>query len=429
MPRIEISHLGPIRKCDIELNQLNVFTGPQANGKSTVAKSIFFFRTIKETVLNRMIQNTRSPEQLLPLIEKDLRRKFLAIFGSTWGMNSAMHLKYAYAERTYVEVRLEEHWNDPYRNIVQIVFSEPLRDFLLKWNDVVKYEWTIDEKYQLKEQLEELFRDDLTTLYVPAGRSMITALSDQLAALALDGGFRDVDFCTYSYIQNILKLRPIFSEDLRGMLQTKLDTTQDIIDRRVLDFLLSKIDKILHGRYQYQDGAERLFLLDKDFKYYRNRKYVKINFASSGQQETVWILNLLFYYLMEREKVFLIVEEPESHLYPDTQKLMAEALAVFVHAGNHMLVTTHSPFVLGAVNNMLYAGELLDQGSDIPSSISPLSTLLAKQTASYFVKDGRVRDAMEEGLIKNDLIDHVADEINEETEQLMQMKWESEGEG
>ncbi|MFQ7748765.1 MAG: hypothetical protein ACLRJV_16535 [Eubacteriales bacterium] len=39
---------------------------------------------------------------------------------------------------------------------------------------------------------------------------------------------------------------------------------------------------------------------------------MKINLASSCQQEVVWLFNLLFYYLIEQRKVFLIVEEPES---------------------------------------------------------------------------------------------------------------------
>lgn len=50
---------------------------------------------------------------------------------------------------------------------------------------------------------------------------------------------------------------------------------------------------------------------------------MKINLASSGQQEVVWLFNLLFYYLIEQRKVFLIVEEPESHLYPASQQTIS----------------------------------------------------------------------------------------------------------
>ena len=48
---------------------------------------------------------------------------------------------------------------------------------------------------------------------------------------------------------------------------------------------LHLIDKVLRGRYKFNSGEERIEL--------PSDRYVKINFASSGQQESVWILNLI----------------------------------------------------------------------------------------------------------------------------------------
>lgn len=39
--------------------------------------------------------------------------------------------------------------------------------------------------------------------------------------------------------------------------------------------------------------------------------------ASSGQQEAVWIINLLIHYIMSPNPAVIILEEPESHLYSD----------------------------------------------------------------------------------------------------------------
>ena len=44
MEKIIINKLGPIKNCDLNLKDFMVFTGPQASGKSTIAKSIFFFK-------------------------------------------------------------------------------------------------------------------------------------------------------------------------------------------------------------------------------------------------------------------------------------------------------------------------------------------------------------------------------------------------
>ena len=78
----------------------------------------------------------------------------------------------------------------------------------------------------------------------------------------------------------------------------------------------------MNGSYRYTENEERLYLSDG--------KYVKINLASSGQQEVVWLFNLLFYYLIEQRKVFLILEEPESHLYPASQQTISHVLALML---------------------------------------------------------------------------------------------------
>ena len=44
MPQIIINKLGPIDHCELDIKDLMIFTGQQASGKSTIAKSVFFFK-------------------------------------------------------------------------------------------------------------------------------------------------------------------------------------------------------------------------------------------------------------------------------------------------------------------------------------------------------------------------------------------------
>lgn len=46
----------------------------------------------------------------------------------------------------------------------------------------------------------------------------------------------------------------------------------------------------------------------------------------------------------------LILEEPESHLHPRLQRLLAEALILIVRAGGRVMATTHSDFFLNELN-------------------------------------------------------------------------------
>ena len=192
-----------------------------------------------------------------------------------------------------------------------------------------------------------------TSIYIPAGRSMITLLTDQLPVLFSnpDGELPVLDYCTKSYVHRILSRRPELASGLQGLLNHVIENHSRDMYVSLSEHMLCLIKRIIKGEYVFDNGEERLKI--------NNSSYVKINYASSGQQETVWMLNLLFYYLLSPRKCMIIVEEPEAHLYPDSQKYMAEALALFVKAGNKLIVTTHSPYILGEFNNLLYADEII----------------------------------------------------------------------
>ena len=62
-------------------------------------------------------------------------------------------------------------------------------------------------------------------------------------------------------------------------------------------------------------------------------------------------------YLVRAGHLF-ILEEPESHLDPANQRLLARAIAMSVNAGVRVLVTTHSDIFLNQVNNLMQASSL-----------------------------------------------------------------------
>lgn len=73
----------------------------------------------------------------------------------------------------------------------------------------------------------------------------------------------------------------------------KIELTDIKINKENLKQCADLMKQILHGEYRNVDGEERL-QVSQD-------RYVKINFASSGQQEAVWILNVVFYYLLNNQ--------------------------------------------------------------------------------------------------------------------------------
>lgn len=420
MHRIVINKLGPIDQCDFQVENLCILTGEQASGKSTIAKAIYFFRTIKDEIYSITLKKhitSNDNIKIKNLLEKALRSKFLQIFGSSWSMDMNMSMEYYYSENTWVQVALTSNSNQGDTNFIFSKFSQNIYDYIRELDTQL---WGSDfDIKNWRTTLEQLFHDDYESIFIPAGREMITLLTNQLSYIFTvmdDNQKRSIDYCTQSYIEQILRIKPLFESGMRGMYKNKLLLSQDSINKKMLNRIMDVIDGVLKGRYLFVSGEERLVL--------DNHKYVKMNFTSSGQQESMWIFNLIFYYVLENKKTFLILEEPESHLYPEAQKNMAELIALFINAGNSGIVTTHSPYLLGSFNNLFYASYLGKKDlQKVNNVISQEKWLNIDTINALFVSAGSITSILDDMLpmINNEVIDGISTVINEENDALMQI--------
>lgn len=430
MHKLIIHKLGPIQHCELNCSQFMTFTGFQASGKSTIAKAVYYFRTIKNdiySILEDIALNLYSDVDRKNNISKNkyltvfLREKFLRVFGSSWGMDNDMSIEYYYSDNCFVKVNLREESLYPTPNYVWIELCPAIRSFLSDNSlSVDALGVSANEKKRIQQSLAQLFDDNYETVYIPAGRSMITLLSQQMSYIYTtmkDAQKRAIDYCTQDYIERILSLKSEFSDGLSGL--AAYEGSKNNISRSTMMLAMDLIQKILRGRYRFADNEERI-LLDND-------KYVKINFASSGQQEAVWILNLLFYYLVHGTPVNFIIEEPESHLFPESQKYITELIALLFNSDHSVLVTTHSPYVLGTLNNLLYAGNIPKNLKNTASTIIPSAVWIdGKRFSAWFVKDGSIEDCVDQDihLIQNEKLDQISKVINRDFDKLFDLEME-----
>lgn len=428
MAKITINQLGPIQYCNLEIDELMVFTGPQSSGKSTIAKSVFLFKNVKnilvqllrkQHMLNDDAANLTLGMSLKNRLIRELRSNFLQIFGTTWCMSQSMFLKYEYKEDVWIRISLKDDQLSP--NYIWLEFSRKLLDFLGELEErfgagllVLNF----DIQDTLKQTINQFFSDELEIIYIPAGRSMMTLLSTQLNyiySMMDDLQRRSIDYCTQNYIERILQLKPFFSVSLEELVKSRKELTDQKLDANLLKKTIDLIKKILRGEYRNIDGEERLQV--------SQNRYVKINFASSGQQEAVWILNVLFYYLLQGKKAHFIVEEPESHLYPDAQKLMTEFIALVKNAGNQIVLTTHSPYILGTLNNLLYANKISKQvdKEKLHRIINRDRWLDFEKLSAYYVGDGQCRSCVDSEFqaIENEMIDGASEDINRDYDRML----------
>lgn len=143
----EIQHLhvrdfGPIQSCDIEVQRLTVLTGPQASGKSTLAKLIYFFKIARQYIQSQDLSSTQ--------VDKWLRSVFLRTFGDVTSLSDAMQVRYTFADGHWLEVIKGQH---PQTHSQTVLFH-------------------------CSQDISQLTGEKMETVYIPAGRSMITLLSD-----------------------------------------------------------------------------------------------------------------------------------------------------------------------------------------------------------------------------------------------------------
>ncbi len=422
MSKIEIKDLGPVNKCVMDIDHFMVLTGAQASGKSTIAKAVFFCKSIKDDIYDIITKRVLlgANNTLFHDVIKVLRSKFLQLFGTSMAMKPTMKLVYQYDDKTFIRIslKLQEGYDYLLPRYVWIDFSENINDFFRKTVPVQSI-----QSGELKLQLNDLFKDDCETIFIPAGRSLISLFTSQLNYLFTtmdDEQKRSIDFCTQKYIEKILRIRPLFENGIDGLISQKRNTPGAKIDFKAIDKLLELMKDVLKGRYVFKDNEERLYIDEKHF--------VKINYTSSGQQETVWIFNILLHLLINNTKAFIILEEPEAHLYPEAQKKVVEILAFIAGKSSNVLMTTHSPYILGAINNLIYA-EKLGENPDLHRMVNEQveEEFHIKNHSAYFLEDGKMESCVEEesegGLIVNEVIDGASSDINNLYDRLFDIEY------
>lgn len=86
--------------------------------------------------------------------------------------------------------------------------------------------------------------------------------------------------------------------------------------------------------------------------------------VSSSMVKELAPLALYLRYLAQPGEL-IIIDEPEMNLHPEAQAKMVEFLAMLVNAGLHVLITTHSPYMVDHLENLITASEHLEQGARV----------------------------------------------------------------
>ncbi len=141
-------------------------------------------------------------------------------------------------------------------------------------------------------------------------------------------------------------------------------------------------------------------------------KSIPFKDASSGIQSVIPLLMVLDYAVKETSFNRYVVEEPELNLFPQTQ---VDLLQRMISQCPLLTVTTHSPYLLSAVNNLIEAGNVVrlhpEKKEEVIKWVPENCIIDFDKVSAYKMENGEVISVLDEEyrLIVADKIDTISD--------------------
>lgn len=396
MQKIYIKNFGAIKEAEIEVKKVLVIIGEQASGKSTIAKLIYFFKSLRDELFNQIYQdNSKDYFDTVSDLIFPIRQKFYDFFGSTFHLPDFEIIYYYNVEKNqYLKLTLnkvkklypkfsDNFLSNEFKNSASTIkkllqketntnnVHEQIAHEQNKFKYVQKLSFFVNEAF-------DCYQD--TSLFIIAGRNATVSYSElfekylfaniqsqieENRRLSFKHKEQTIDeTLMLSFIERVAKIKKLFEK--YGSFEGLIDSYYEVInDKENIKTIVEKITQILKGNYVIDRWGEKILIPEN------NEQYVYLRNSSSGQQEAIRILQDIFLAVIEKQKVLRIIEEPEAHLFPDAQKTIIELLALLVNEDkdNQLIITTHSPYVLTVFNNLLFANRVVKNNPELEKNV------------------------------------------------------------
>ena len=317
---------------EIDVNRYTVFIGPQASGKSLVAKILYLFYHFPMkcfSLLNSKDLEKAVIQEMTLVFEKVFQKRLWKESSFRISLQTAKgYLEYKHSPQEDIVFSMSE-------NYISLVTSLE-KEFFKK---IKEREETRNIDFDFYKSIRDkvhaadwgLLNGGGSSSFIPAGRSYFTSLNELVYTAMVNDV--DIDYFVKLFGSDYEKDKAFYS---------RYKTIQDI------DIQL----KLLKGIYTIKG--------DRDFIHIQRNNHaydIPVADASSGQQELLPILLRMF----SSPSTFFMIEEPEAHIYPDSQDLLIRYIVSRKKTNDSetaFLFTTHSPYVLTTINNLAYAGIL-----------------------------------------------------------------------
>ena len=392
--KLIVKNFGPIKEVDINLAKVTVFIGEQASGKSVLAKLA--------ALLSDPVALQRSnylTDWIHPGLEEFNIHNFLDVNSSA----SFESDKFAFGFtdnsmpfKSFNDERLRITFDKV--NEISREMENSKESFLLKSSPTEEgtnayfknQEILFDQLHNVSLLAKSLF---LEPVYIPTERNLISIISTSLYNFLIN----EVDLPKF-----IKVFGNKFESSRRGGRAVNIPA--------------------LNLKYSFSENLDKIVL--------ENGKQIGLFESSSGVQSITPIAVILNAIHKDSKHLF-IVEEPELNLYPTTQKALVEYLIEkCTHGDNRLIITTHSPYILTALNNCIQAKNVVNMHPESAEEVEKLVPskyhLDYQDVAAYYVGGGTAKSIMNEEfqMIDANQLDDVSEQLGSVFDKLLNLKYQ-----
>ena len=358
--KLTINNIGKLKNAEVVIDGITVITGENDTGKSTVGKvlwSVFNgFYEIDEKVYNEKVSELEKiiDEIIKENVYKNLSmdyNSFFEIFNST---------------REKIAIELLKNNKNYSEDEIKIIINNYKKD--LKIENISNFVQEINETLKISDK--EIIKVIVSRIMNKEFHNQINAVFSKekmnIGEISLKIKDKEIDLKIenneISDVQNYFLINKetmyidnpfiLDSYDFEGENhQTHLATNvfsenensviSEIKVKKKLNNIYQKLNSVLSGEILENKNSK--------FVYRKNGEDIDLKNLSTGLK-TFAIIKMLLQNGTLEENGTIILDEPEIHLHPEWQLKFAELIVLLQREfGMHILLTTHSPYFLNAI--------------------------------------------------------------------------------
>lgn len=421
MRRLTVKNFSVIKDATLDFRGINVIIGPQASGKSLLCKLASFCLDIASNAIDAI-----SDDVPLKSFKEQAKENFNRWFPvNAWGKEK---FEIIFESGPYSVSITRTSYKGSKGDKIRLTVCPP---FCGVYEEALREVRSLIERAKSKQgredddfrpwQVRELASKRITAMfgeseplfqtYIPAGRAFFTTYGKAIALF--ESGSLDPVTSNFGKM-----VEWIFNENYYVPDRNKnaLRLFDEIQYRILKGRLHSKRDTL---SFETEDG-----------------RTLSLAHLSSGTQEALPLLRSLRTTLVGGPNRTVFAEEPEVHLFPNAQ---LEIVKLFCWLANMhrqkscWVLTTHSPYILTAFNDLIKAGQVAKAR---PKKTAEIEKIVSRD---YWVKEGDFaafafdgRDGIlkpildpETALIDGGILDSISATIGAQFEQMLEIQYES----